>query len=90
MRLVGATNGTIRVPFLLEGVIEGLLGAGAAIVALLIMKVVVHRPAPRHHPFLPLVGTSDVIVRRRRGSSWWRWSSPSLAGFFATRRYLDV
>lgn len=30
MRLVGASNWYIRVPFLLEGMIEGLLGAGAA------------------------------------------------------------
>ena len=31
MRLVGASNWYIRVPFLLEGMIEGLLGAGAAV-----------------------------------------------------------
>jgi cell division transport system permease protein len=31
MRLVGATNGFIRLPFLLEGLVKGLLGGGAAI-----------------------------------------------------------
>jgi cell division transport system permease protein len=31
MRLVGASNWYIRIPFLLEGMIEGLLGAGAAV-----------------------------------------------------------
>jgi cell division transport system permease protein len=31
MRLVGATDGFIRLPFLLEGLVKGLLGGGAAI-----------------------------------------------------------
>jgi cell division transport system permease protein len=89
MRLVGATNGTIRIPFLLEGVIEGLVGAGAAIAALLIMKVAFIDPLRGNIAFLPLVGTSDVIVTAM-------WIIPVsvgvavLAGFFATRRYMDV
>jgi cell division transport system permease protein len=89
MRLVGATNGTIRIPFLLEGVIEGLVGAGAAIVALLIMKVAFIDPLRGNIAFLPLVGTSDVIVTAM-------WIIPVsvgvavIAGFFATRRYMDV
>lgn len=33
MKLVGASNWYIRVPFLLEGLIEGLVGAGAAVFA---------------------------------------------------------
>ena len=89
MRLVGATNGTIRIPFLLEGVIEGLVGAGAAIVALLLMKVAFIDPIRGTIQFLPLVGTSDVIVTAM-------WIIPVsigvavAAGFFATRRYMDV
>ncbi len=39
MRLVGATNWRIRVPFLIEGLVEALLGAAAAIVALFVIKV---------------------------------------------------
>ena len=31
MKLVGATNWFIRVPFMLEGMIQGLLGAGVAV-----------------------------------------------------------
>jgi cell division transport system permease protein len=33
MKLVGATNWFIRVPFMLEGIIQGLIGAGLALVA---------------------------------------------------------
>ena len=38
MRLVGATNWHIRMPFLIEGVFEGLLGAAAAVLMLFIVK----------------------------------------------------
>jgi cell division transport system permease protein len=38
MKLVGATNWFIRVPFMLEGLVQGLLGAFAAIVGLVIIK----------------------------------------------------
>lgn len=39
MKLVGATNWFIRIPFLIEGVVQGLLGAGFAILSLFVMKV---------------------------------------------------
>jgi cell division transport system permease protein len=89
MRLVGATNGTIRIPFLLEGLVEGLLGAAAAIVALLIMKAFFIDPLRGNIQFFPLVGTTDVAFTAM-------WIVPAavvvavVAGFFATRRYLDV
>lgn len=38
MKLVGATNWFIRVPFMLEGLVQGLLGAFAAIIGLVIIK----------------------------------------------------
>src|SRR5207237_3155982 len=62
MRLVGATNWFIRLPFIIEGVIEGLLGAGAAILALFIMKVAFVDPLRGKVGFLPLIGTPDVIA----------------------------
>jgi len=89
MRLVGATNGTIRIPFLLEGLVEGLLGAAAAIVALLIMKAFFIDPLRGNIQFFPLVGTTDVaftaIVILPVALV-----VAVVAGFFATRRYLDV
>ena len=44
MRLVGATNWFIRWPFVLEGVIVGLIGAGTAVVVLLLGKVTIVDP----------------------------------------------
>jgi cell division transport system permease protein len=38
MKLVGATNWFIRVPFLIEGIIEGLIGGTAAVLAMFAMK----------------------------------------------------
>jgi cell division transport system permease protein len=61
MRLVGATNWHIRVPFLIEGIIEGLLGAAAAIVALFIMKVWFFDDIRAKVKFLPWLGTQDVL-----------------------------
>ncbi len=89
MRLVGATNWFIRLPFMIEGVVEGLLGAGAAILALFVMEVAFVNPLRGQVGFLPLVGTPDVI-----------WTIPwllvigvavsVLAGFVAMLRFLEV
>jgi cell division transport system permease protein len=38
MKLVGATNWFIRVPFMLEGLVQGLLGAGGAIVSVIFLN----------------------------------------------------
>ena len=39
LRLVGATNNYIRTPFLLEGALQGLLGSGAGMAALLLLFI---------------------------------------------------
>ena len=89
MRLVGATNWHIRVPFLIEGVIEGLLGAGAAILALLIIKTAFLDPLRREVAFLPRVGTSDVIA-----SIPWLVAAAvvvsTVASLLAMRRFLET
>jgi cell division transport system permease protein len=89
MRLVGATNWHIRTPFLIEGIIEGLLGGAAAILALFILKVSFFDDIRQKLQFLPWVGTADVIA-----------TVPyllvagvivaSAASLFAMRRFLEV
>jgi cell division transport system permease protein len=89
MRLVGATSWHIRVPFLVEGVIEGLIGAGAAILGLFVMKVAFFDPLRTKVRFLAWVGTPDVIAT----IPWLVVAGVAVAivaSLFAMRRFLDV
>src|SRR5438094_22761 len=61
MRLVGATSWHIRMPFLIEGTIEGLLGAGAAILGLFIMKVSFIDPLRGKIGFFLLGGAHKIV-----------------------------
>jgi cell division transport system permease protein len=61
MKLVGATNWFIRVPFLIEGVVQGLFGAAAAIVSLFAIKALFVDPLRNKIGFMPLVQTQDVV-----------------------------
>ncbi len=61
MKLVGATNWFIRVPFLIEGVVQGLFGAAAAIVSLFAIKALFIDPLRNKIGFMPLVQTQDVV-----------------------------
>jgi cell division transport system permease protein len=89
MRLVGATNWHIRLPFLIEGLVEGLFGAGAAILGLFIMKVTFIDPLRGKVGFLPLIGVNDVIftvpILALSGVV-----VATIASLFAMRQFLDV
>ena len=89
MRLVGATNWFIRIPFLIEGIIEGLLGAGFAILGLFIMKILFIDPLSGNVGFLPLIGTEDIIFT----IPWLLIigvAVAAVASLIATRRFLEV
>lgn len=89
MRLVGATNWHIRIPFMIEGVIEGLLGAGAAIGGLFVLKLAFIDPLRGKLGFLPLVGTPDVMF----AVPWLLGIGVAvalLASLVAMRRFLEV
>jgi cell division transport system permease protein len=89
MRLVGATNWRIRVPFLIEGGAEALFGAGLAIVFLFLGKVFLVDQLASQLLWLPLVRNSDVlgvlpyILIAAVGVA-------GVAGTVGMRRYLDV
>jgi cell division transport system permease protein len=89
MRLVGATNWHIRTPFLIEGVMEGLLGAGAAVLMLFIVKAAFFDSLHGVVEFLPLVSNRDVFFAAK-------WIIPlgavvaTLGSLFAMRRFLEV
>lgn len=89
MRLVGATNWRIRIPFLIEGLVESLIGALAAIAFLFLGKVFFIDQLRGDLLWLPLIRNSDVL-----------WVAPWIlvaatlialvAGTIGMRRFLDV
>jgi cell division transport system permease protein len=89
MKLVGATNWRIRIPFLIEGVFESLIGAGAAILFLFGLKVAFINPLYGTVQFVPWVTNSDVVAV----IPWLLIAGAFvalLAGLVGMRRFLDV
>ena len=89
MRLVGATNWRIRAPFLVEGLVEALLGAATAIIGLFVAKVVFIDPLRNTAQWLPLIRNSDMVAMMP-----WLLIAAALvavvAGTIGMRRFLDV
>jgi cell division transport system permease protein len=89
MRLVGATNWRIRVPFLVEGLVEALLGALAAVVALFLIKVFLIDRLRDQVAFVPLIKNADVLSV----APWIIIAAvfvAVIAGTIGMRRFLDV
>lgn len=89
MKLVGATNWRIRIPFLIEGVFESLIGAAAAILFLFGLKVAFINPLYGTIQFVPWVTNSDVVAV----VPWLLIAGifvALLAGLVGMRRFLDV
>jgi cell division transport system permease protein len=61
MKLVGATNWFIRVPFLIEGMFEGLLGGALAVLSLFAMKFLFLDQLRTDIVFIPWVGTNAIM-----------------------------
>ena len=62
MKLVGATNWFIRVPFLIEGMVEGLIGGVVAILAIFSMKFLFIDPLRGRVAFVPSwIDTGEIL-----------------------------
>jgi cell division transport system permease protein len=89
MRLVGATNWRIRVPFLIEGLVETLIGAAFAVAVLFLVKVFYVDQLREKIPFFPLIMNGDVLAVVP-----WILVAAGLvaviAGTIGMRRFLDV
>jgi cell division transport system permease protein len=92
MKLVGATNWFIRVPFMLEGLVQGLLGAVVAVAVVLAANIGVHALVTRYDvvafsslslPPHELVTTEVLVVVVGVVIG-------ALGSFAAVRRFLDV
>jgi cell division transport system permease protein len=89
MKLVGATNWRIRIPFLVEGLFESLIGAAAAILVLFGLKVAFINPLNESVEFVPWIVNSDVIAI----IPWLLLAAvvvSVLASLVGMRRFLDV
>jgi cell division transport system permease protein len=89
MKLVGATNWRIRMPFLVEGWVESLIGAGAAVLFLFGLKVAFINPLYDTIQFVPWVTNKDVIAI----IPWLLVAGAVvavIAGLVGMRRFLDV
>lgn len=89
MRLVGATNWRIRMPFLIEALVESLLGALTAIAALFLVKVIFVDRLRGEIGFFPLIRNGDVLAV----APWILVASAVvalIAGTIGMRRFLDV
>jgi cell division transport system permease protein len=90
MKLVGATNWFIRVPFMLEGLVEGLVGAGAAVAVVTVVRNLLAGAVGDNtlgNQLLPpsgdVVGTGIFVLLAGMVLG-------AVGSAFAVRRFLDV
>jgi cell division transport system permease protein len=62
MKLVGATNWFIRVPFMMEGMIQGVAGAVVAFAIVYVLRDAVFGLVDKNDLFKGLVATSPQVV----------------------------
>ena len=87
MRLVGASNTYIQLPFMLEGVLAGVIGAGVAFVLLLVLRSYMF--APFNTLLQTGLGSHDVISKL----PWLLLSGailPLVAAWATLRRYMRI
>jgi cell division transport system permease protein len=87
MKLVGATNWFVRLPFMLEGIAAGVTGALISLVMLAVGKEVVRSQIP---PFIPTTALHGVAL----GQIVWLLTLGIVVGALgsavAVRRFLEV
>lgn len=90
MRLVGASNWFIRWPFLLEGIIQGLIGAVIAILLLYVVQVAVIDKIKQVLVFLPIGSSQQEFYRLIFGLIFAGIAIGASGSTLALRRYLKV
>jgi cell division transport system permease protein len=90
MRLVGASNWFIRGPFLLEGVIQSLIGATLAILTVVAIQAAVLPRLAEALPFLPVDVTGSAMLQLAAVLIVSGIVIGLIGAGFALRRYLKV
>ncbi len=90
MRLVGASNWFIRTPFLLEGVMQALIGAAFAILTIALLEAAIVPRLGETLPFLPVNMTSTATAQIGLVLVLAGVFIGLLGSGFALRRYLKV
>jgi cell division transport system permease protein len=92
MKLVGATNWFIRVPFMLEGLVQGLVGAALAFGVVFAMRTFIDQAVNRYR--LQLIDQLVVSTQEVVGTGLFLLFVGAAVGavgsFIAVRRFLDV
>ncbi len=90
MKLVGATNWFIRWPFILEGVLEGIIGSIIAVFMVGLFKVYILDRLSTALPFLRMGSSSGLLYILFIAIVAGGIIIGSLGSVFALRRYLEV
>jgi cell division transport system permease protein len=90
MKLVGATNWYIRWPFLLEGMVIGLLGALLAVAGLHLFYVRTVRFLAESMNFIPIVTDASVMFEVYRGLLGFGTCLGAIGSVFSMRRFLKI
>ena len=90
MRLVGASNWFIRTPFLLEGVLQALIGAGLAILSVAGLQALIMPRLREVVSFLPVIANTGTTVQIALTLVVAGVLIGLLGSGFALRRYLKV
>ena len=90
MKLVGATDWFVRGPFVIEGALIGVIGAGIAAGSMLILYAQAAPVVSRIISFLPVAADVDFIRNLAIFTLLVGLAVGSIGSFFSVRRYLTV
>lgn len=90
MRLVGASNWFIRMPFLLEGVFQGLIGSAIAVIVIYFAKVTLFDKATEILPFFPVHISQSIFYQLVGMLVLFGILIGAIGSLFAIRRFLKV
>lgn len=90
MRLVGASNWFIRLPFLLEGMLQGVIGALVAILVIYFLKIGFFESVTQQLKFLKITFNSTLFLKVSFGLLLGGMAIGAFGSTLSLRRYLRV